>query len=398
MELQDLVTQLAEKFEDAETRELFLETIVELGEDVTVDDILTLYEGIGNAHNEVDSNSASKALSAFGFGAPEGSPESLHKKFNNDVKAGQEASHNKKKENVLTGDEEDTALETYAKQLNAGAKSKIKALKPNDKALPESLEVIPDFGEDLSAIFEGMNLSEDFKEKAQLIFETSIQTKINEHIEYLNEAVAEHFVYLDEAVSDIIADEIVSFKEEAQEQLDKYLDYVVEEFIEQNEIALESGIKVEIAESMFEGFKSLLAEHNVDVSSEKIDLVDEVIEENAEIVESYNREVEKNIELLGELRTLKKEKLIAEITEDLTAVEADKFAKLLENVEYTSEESFIKKVTILAEAYSPVSTPKASSSSQILSEDYYSDEVSGETLDLSSDVKYVLSSLDRISK
>lgn len=402
MELQDLITQLAEKLEESETKELFLETIDELGEDVTVDDCLELFgaikEGIGNAQNELDSSSSSKALKAFGFGSPEGSPDPLHKKFNNDVKTSQEGSHNTKKKNVLTGEGEDTSLEDYAKKLNDGAKSKIKALKSNDKALPEStVEITPDFGSDLEAIFEGMDLSEDFKEKAQLIFETSIQTKITEHIEYLNEETAKHLVYLDEAVSDIIVDEILYFKEEAQEQLDRYLDYVVEEFLEQNEIALESGIKVEIAESMFEGFKNLLSEHNVDVSSEKIDLVDEVIEENAEIVESYNREVDKNISLTEELKTLKKEILIAELTEDLTAVEADKFAKLLENVEYTSEESFIKKVTILAEAYSPASTPKTASQ-QTLSEDYYTDEVSSETVSVSNDVKHVLSSLDRISK
>jgi hypothetical protein len=393
MELEKLILQLAEKLEDGDARELFLETIIELGEDVSIDEVLELFENIGDANDELDSNSASKALKAFGLGAPEGSPESIHTKFNNDVKSGQEGSHNTKKKDVLTGEGEDDALDGYAKKLNDGAKSKIKALKSNDKALPES--ITPDFGEDLAAIFEGTELSEDFKEKAQLIFETAIQNKLDEHIQYLTEATAEHFMYLDEAVSDIIVEEIEAFTAEAQEQLDKYLDYVVEEFLEQNEIALESSIKVEIAESMFEGFKSLLSEHNVDVSSEKIDLVDEVIEENAEIVESYNREVEKNIELLEELKGLKKAILIAELTEELTSVEAEQFASLLENVEYTTEESFIKKVTILAEAYTP-SQPKTSK--QALSEEYYSDVDTSSSVAVSNDVKHVLSSLDRISK
>jgi tRNA A37 threonylcarbamoyladenosine modification protein TsaB len=395
MELQDLILQLAEKLEDGEARELFLEIITELGEEVTVDEVLELFENIGNSNNELDSNSSAKALKAFGLSGAEGSPEALHQKFNNEPKTSQEASHNTGKSPVLAGETEDDKLADYAKKLNDGAKAKVKALKTNDKGLPEA--TTPDFGDDITAIFEGAEFTVDFKEKAQLIFETSIQSKINEHLVYLNEAVAEHMEELDEAVSDIIVEEIQSFMAEAQVQIDKYLDYVVEEFIEKNEVALESGIKVEIAESMFEGFKNLLAEHNVDVSDAKIDLIDEVIEENAEIVESYNKEVVKNIELLEELRTLKKEKLITELTENLTAVEAEKFTSLLDNVEYKDEESFIKKATILAEAYSPSSTPKKVAPQQTLTEDYYTDEVTDEVT-VSSDVKRVLAGLDRFGK
>lgn len=399
MELQDLILQLAEKLEDKEERELFLETIEELGEEVTVDEVLELFENIGDSNNELDSSSADKALKAFGLSGAEGSPEALHQKFNNEPKTSQEASHNTGKKSVVKDEDgEDNKLADYAKKLNDGAKAKIKALKSNDKALPEGTS--PDFSEDITAIFEGAEFTEDFKEKAQLIFETSIQNKINEHLVYLNEAVAEHMEELDEAVSDIIVEEVQSFMEEAQVQIDKYLDYVVEEFLEKNEVALESGIKVEIAESMFEGFKNLLAEHNVDVSESKIDLVDEVIEENAEIVESYNKEVAKNIELLEELKTLKKEKLIAELTEGLTAVESDKFASLLENVEFKNEESFIKKATILAEAYSSpssTSTKKKIAPQQTLTEDYYTDEVTDEVT-VSSDVKRVLAGLDRFGK
>ena len=396
MELQDLILQLAEKLEDGEARELFLETITELGEEVTVDEVLELFENIGNSNDELDSNSSAKALKAFGLSGAEGSPEALHQKFNNEPKTSQEASHNTGKKSVVKNEDgEDDKLADYAKKLNDGAKAKVKALKTNDKALPEG--TTPDFGDDITAIFEGAEFTVDFKEKAQLIFETSIQNKINEHLVYLNEAVAEHMEELDEAVSDIIVEEVQSFMAEAQVQIDKYLDYVVEEFLEKNEVALESGIKVEIAESMFEGFKNLLAEHNVDVSDAKIDLVDEVIEENAEIVESYNKEVAKNIELVEELRTLKKEKLITELTEGLTAVESDKFASLLENVEYKDEESFIKKATILAEAYSPSSTPKKVAPQQTLTEDYYTDEVTDEVT-VSSDVKRVLAGLDRFGK
>lgn len=424
MDLNILISQLAEKIEDTVEHDLFLETIEELGEDITVDDVLTLFENIGNANNELDSQSAEKALKAFGLEGTEGAGASpLHKKFNNGPKSGQEDSHNTEKKKHLADDSEDDTLAPYAKKLNAAASAKVKALKPNDKALPEGydeegcedegsekkekkamkkllklkkkgIKESLDFSEDISALFEGTELSEDFKEKALLIFESSVSSKINEHIDYLYEEVEAYFEEVDEAVGEIITEEVDLFKEEALEQIDNYLNYIVEEFLEENAVALESGIKVEIAESIFEGFKGLLKDHNIDVSEEKLDLVDDVIAENEEIVESYNREVEKNIELLKEVKELKRERLISELTEGLTAVEAEKFSKLVEGIEYSDDESFVKKINILSEAYNP---SEKTSTLATLSEEYYEQETI-KTVDVSSDVQGVLKSLDRISK
>ncbi len=379
MELTDLITQLVEKMDLEEDKELFLEAINELGEEVSVDDILNLYEGIGNANNELDSSSAKKAEVASGLtkGA-EGSVDPLHGKMNAAPKEKQDGSKitgiKQAKEDGATDDK----LDTHHSKLNAAAKAKVGALKPNDKALPESLDIT----DDISAIFEGTDLTEDFKEKAQLIFETAIKVKLDEHMEQIEESVA-----------DIINEEIEAYKEEVSEQLEKYLEYVVEEFIEQNEVALTAGLKVEIAESMFEGFKNLLAEHNVDVSDEKVDLVDEVISENEEIVESYNKEVEKNIALVEELRELRKEKLIVELTEGLTAIEADRFAKLVEGIDYKDDESFVNKVSVLVDAYSSETSSKNTLNENIS----YQEEVQ-EQVDISSDVKRVLSSLQKFGK
>lgn len=381
MELTDLIKQLAEKIEDMEQQELFLETIVELGEEVSVDDVLSLYENIGNANNELDSNSATKAVNASGFNkAAEGSVDSLHAKFNNEPKTKHEESHNTKEKQAVEDDSSDTKLDAHHAKLNDSAKAKVKALKPNDKALPESLDI----SEDIKAIFEGTELSEEFKEKAQIIFESAIKIRLDEHMEQLEEAVA-----------DIISEEVEAYKEEVAEQLDKYLDYVVEEFLEQNEVAITSGIKVEIAESIFEGFKSLLEDHNIDVADEKLDLVDGVVAENDELTEEYNKEVEKNIALQEEIKALKKEKLISELTEELTDVEADRFAKLVEGIEYTSDESFVNKINILVEAYSAESTTSTKTLNENIS---YEDDVEVEEKEISSDVKRVLNSLERFGK
>lgn len=412
MELTDLIKQLAEKIESEESRELFLESINELGEDVSVDDVLGLYENIGNANNELDSNSAEKALDASGLKkAAEGSVDPLHAKMNSKPKEKQDASQLGKEEEVLAGDKEDTKLDSHAAEMNSAAKtgqdssslSDKKAVEDKGKSAPAEPAIAKvnaiakenikqgrklfkeniDITEDIDAIFEGTDLTEEFKEKAQLIFETAIKVKLDEHMEQIEESVA-----------DIIGEEIEAYKSEVSEQLEKYLDYVVEEFMTENEVAITSGIKVEIAESMFEGFKTLLSDHNIDVSEEKMDLVDGVISENEELVESYNKEVEKNITLQEELRGLKREKVVAELTEGLTAIEADNFTKLIEGVEFKDEESFVNKISILVDAYSTDNSSKA-----VLTEGIdYEDSVEEETLDVSSDVKRVLSSLDRFGK
>lgn len=397
MTVKNLIKQLSEQIENEEMQELFYATISSLGEDITVDDVLNVYENIGNQNNEIDSNSASKAIAKiFGTEGSEGSGATpLHKKFNNDIKTSQEASHNTTKKPVLTKDTEDEKIADYAQKLNDDAKSKIKALKPNDKALPENVKETIDFTEDINALFEGTELSEDFKEKALLIFESSVSLKINQHINSLNEEMEEYFEEINESVAGILSEEIESFKEETYEKIDQYLDLIVEEFMKENSVSLESGIKVEIAESMFQSFKNILSEHNIDIADEKIDLVDEVIAENDKIVESYNKEVEKNIVLNEEVKSLKKELIIKELSEDLTALEAEKLSKLLESVEFTDEESFLKKSSVLIEAYS-TSSKSSMSSKNTLNEDY--EHFEEDTKEISSDVSNVIKSLNRINK
>jgi hypothetical protein len=411
MDINELINQLAEKIELDEEKELFFEAIYELGDEVSIDDVLSLYEGIGNANNELDSSSADRAYNASGLNkSSEGSVDPLHAKFNSDPKSKQDGSKLGKKEKVLAGDDADTKLDSHAAGLNKDAQigqdssklnkkqaiedkgkgassepsvAKVNAIakeniQQNRKLYKESLDI----SDDISAIFEGTDLTEDFKEKAQIIFESAIKVKFDNHMELIEESVA-----------DIITEEIEAYKEEISERIEKYLDYIVEEFLEQNEVALTSGIKVEIAESLFDGFRNLISEHNIDVAEEKLDLVDDVVAENEKLEESYNAEVEKNIELREELKDLKKEILISELTEGLTAMEADKFSKLVEGIEFVEEESFINKVSILVEAY----TSETGSVTNLTESTDYDDEVD-EEIEVSSDVKRVLNSLGRFGK
>ena len=363
-------------------REIFIETIKELyesGEDVTIDDIITLYEGIGNANNELDSNSASKAETHMTSGSLKGDlVDALHKKLNNGPKSSQEPSKIKNfKEPVEDEDGDSDDMDDYAKKLNAKAKANVAGKKE-----VKSREDGNSLKESLDKIFEGEDFTEDFKVKAQVIFES-----------YHNMKLQEHYEQLDEAVAEILEEEFTKISENLEEQLDKYLDYVVEEFLQKNAIAIESGIKVELAESLFSSFKNVLAENNIEIPEDKEDIIEDVIKENEDLKESYNKEVEKNIELLETLKELKKESLISEITEGLSDVESYKLSKLFEGIEYTDDDSFLKKTSILVEAY----TDKTPKKSKILTEDYESEETF-ESKDVSDDVARVVKSLDFITR
>ena len=374
MDIKEFIKKMASQIVVEEDRELFLEAINELnesGEELTVEDVLTLFEGIGNSDNEVDSSSASKAEKEMN--KADGalvSPD--HKKRNSEPKEKQDTSKVSGMKGLPEDKEAGEKMSDYAKKLNDMAKQHVK----DSKAVKEGVEV----GEEISKIFEGADFTDDFKEKATTILETSVRVRLNEEIEAINESVAE-----------LIFEEIKSLNEEFETKLDKYLDYIAEEFMKENEVAIESGIKVELAESIFEGFKNLLVENNIDVPEDKVDVVETVVSENEELKESYNKEVEKNIELLEQINEFKKKEVISEMVVDLTEVEVEKLTSLFENIDFSDAESFKKKATIIKEAYvAPISTGK-----NILHEDYEGERE--ETKVLSADVSAALRTLERFN-
>jgi len=199
-----------------------------------------------------------------------------------------------------------------------------------------------DVSEDVAAMFKGEELSEEFVSKATTVFEAAVVSKVNEIVEG---------VQLD------IEAELESEKEEIIEsltnKLDEYLEYVAEEWMTENKLAVEKGVKSEITENFMEGLRQLFTENYIDIPEEKVDLVDEMAEKMSELEENLNAEMEKNIELKKEIAESKKDKVLEDACDDLTESQAVKLKSLAEGVEFDDAESYQDKIDTLKENYFP---------------------------------------------
>ena len=205
----------------------------------------------------------------------------------------------------------------------------------------EDVEFDGDFSEDLSALVESeATLSEEFKAKTAVIFEAAVKSKIATEINRLEE---EYATQLDE--------EVTSIKTDLVEKVDSYLDYVVEQWMEDNKLAIQSGLRTEVAEGFMNKLKDLFVESYVDVPESKVDLVDELATAHEELEESYNDAVAKAIEIAEELESYKRKDIIREASRDLAETQVEKLTSLAESVEFESEEAFAAKVATLKESY-----------------------------------------------
>ena len=194
--------------------------------------------------------------------------------------------------------------------------------------------------EDIDALFNGETLSEEFRQKAETIFESAI-----------NRRVEEYKTQIDEEVETRVAEGVETFSEELTTQIDGYLNYIVEEWYEDNKIAVESGLRNEITEEFISGLKKLFAESYIEVPEGKEDLVVTLTQEKELVEEEYESAVQKNIELINEIKDLKKEKLITELSEGLVDTDKDKFVNLAESVSYEDELTYTGKLEQLKESY-----------------------------------------------
>jgi hypothetical protein len=193
-----------------------------------------------------------------------------------------------------------------------------------------------DINEDMDAIFGETDLTEEFKTKAVEIFETAVVAKVND--------IVEEVVSLQEA-------ELLTIKEEMVEKIDSYLDYVVEKWMEENEIAIDSGIRSEISEDFIMGLKGLFEEHWIDIPEDKIDVVEELTMQNEELKENLDQTLNENIDLLNENETYKKAIIIDDISEGLAMVDREKFFDLAEAVEFEDDDSYTSRLEALKESY-----------------------------------------------
>ena len=200
--------------------------------------------------------------------------------------------------------------------------------------------------DDVQALIEGEELSDEFKEKAATIFEAAVFARVNEEITTRVEKLEEQYkVELEEAVE--------SNKKEMVERVDDFMNYVVKEWMQENELAIEKGIRSEIVEDFMVGLKNLFVEHYIDIPDEKVDLVDDLFTKVEDLEESLNQEIDKNIQTNKELREYKKLDALYTVSEGLTDVQVEKMQKLAEGIEYETEEQYADKLQTIKENYFP---------------------------------------------
>ena len=213
-------------------------------------------------------------------------------------------------------------------------------------------EVEIDLSDDVKALVSSdADLSEEFKDKAATIFETAVKTRIKEQTKILEAQYEEK-----------LSAEKETMKEAMVEKVDSYLNYVVEEWMKENELAVERGIRTEIAEDFITGLKDLFKEHYIDVPEEKYNVLDDLTNQNKKLEDKLNEQIEKNVELSKKVSDADRHSIVAEISDDLADTEKEKFTSMAENVEYDSAEKFREKLETIKESYFPKKKIEESSS------------------------------------
>ena len=211
------------------------------------------------------------------------------------------------------------------------------------KVTPQDIDIKAD----VKALFGNEDLSEEFKDKAATIFETAVVTKINEHIDIYNTTVQSSY-----------EEDVKSIKEEMASKMDSYMDYVVEQWADDNKLAVEQGLKNELVEDFMKGLKGLFEEHYIDIPEEKVDVVEELAAKNEELQAQLNTEIERNVEIKKDLDESSKDKMVDNVSEGLTETQKDKFKTLAEGIEFSDKETYQKKLETIKESYFVEETQK----------------------------------------
>jgi hypothetical protein len=201
--------------------------------------------------------------------------------------------------------------------------------------------------EDIDALVQGEELSEEFKQKAATIFEAAVHQKV---MEVASAKIEE----LETEYQNNLQEEIVVFREELTDKVDGYLNYVIEEWMKDNELALESSLKSEITEEFITGLKNLFTEHYIEVPDEKIDIVESLFDKVEELEGKFNSQLSENIKVKEELNEYRKNKILEEVCDDLADTQSEKMKELVEGVSYEEDaDDFESKVKTIRESYFP---------------------------------------------
>lgn len=232
--------------------------------------------------------------------------------------------------------EEETSTENNVKTTKDTAGSNKASISTKPSAASSSMK------EDVAAMLNGEDLSEDFKEKATVIFEAAVTARIAEVTEDL-----------EEQYNAALAEEVTSIQEDLGAKIDQYMDYVVEQWMEENKVAIEHSLKSEITESFIGKLKGLFEESHISIPEEKFDIVESLEEQMSEIQTRLDKVMEENMALKGDLSESTRAKILASVTEGLAATQAEKLVALAEGVDFSSAESYRKKLEIVKENYFP---------------------------------------------
>ena len=224
------------------------------------------------------------------------------------------------------------------------------------KLAPQMMQANPgatfqSYSEDIDALMQGEELSEEFKDKAATIFEAAVVARATPIVEEIQAELMEQF--------EVALEEV---KEEMAAKVDDYLNYMVQEWMSDNELAIETGLKAEITEEFIEGLRNLFVEHYIDIPTEKVDIVEEMTSKLEELEDALNEQINKGIELSKELNEQKKIEAIYTACEGLSQTQVEKLKALAEGVEFTTEEEFADKLSTLKESYFKAEVKVADSS------------------------------------
>jgi len=252
-----------------------------------------------------------------------------------------------------------------------------------DEVVEEEETIEYSVEDDINALVEGEELSEDFKAKAATIFEAAINSKVSGIKEELTASYEEKLV-----------EEVASIKEELKDRVDSYLEYVADEWIAENQLAVEAGLKEEMTESFISGMKSLFEEHYVTIPEEKYDVIESMVDKLDEMEGKLNEQIEKNVALNKRLAESVSDVVFAEVTDGLAQTQKDKLASLVDNVEFESETAYREKLGTLKESYFPTNKAQRNTTENLTEETGSTDYTSSVTPSMEAYLK----TLTRVSK
>ena len=282
----------------------------------------------------------------------------------------------------IVSEEETTEEEVVSEEETTEEEVVAETTEESEEVVTEEEQVI-DVEEDINALISGEELSEEFQEKARTIFETAIRTKVAEIKEEMKSEYEQALV-----------EEIAAVKTELSERTDAYLEYVADEWMSENQLAVEHGLKTEMTESFLTGMRSLFEDHYVTIPEEKYDVIHSMVEKLDEMEDKLNEQINKNVALNKRLSESVADVILADVSEGLALSQKEKLASLAENVEFESESNYREKLETLRDSYFSANSSAQRNHSENISE---GTQV-GNQSEVSGLMESYLQTLNRVSK